>query len=149
MTRRHLRKARASNETPDLMTKRAVQIRAQPLSVLQQVDGPMSAVNEGLDCIKAFCPTIAQQAIYSALTRLTEAGRVHGAESPQSYITCQGYGPRALAVLSMCDARGTVKERSAPSLIENLSRFVGETGFTTERHVIEVHSLCASCGSDT
>ncbi len=54
-----------------------------------------------------------------------------------------------LAVLSVCDECGMMEERAAPRLVETHSDFVEETGFLPERHVIELHGMCASCGSDT
>ena len=80
---------------------------------------------------------------------MTKTGRVHRVESLKAYIACQCDGAHLSAVLSICDECGAVEERTAPGLVENLSGFGEETGFQPQRHVIEVHGVCASCGSYT
>ena len=46
-------------------------------------------------------------------------------------------------------ACGTVEERTAPHLVDNISGRVGETGFLPHRHVIEIHGVCSSCSAET
>lgn len=130
------------------MTKRGEHMRAEILSVLQAADGAMSAYDV-LHQLQASHSKIAPPTVYNALAALTKAGRVHRVESIKAYIACQCDGTHQSAVLSICNECGTVEERTAPRLVENLSGFVEETGFLPQRHVIEVHGLCSSCGSTT
>jgi len=129
------------------MTKRGDQIRAEVLTVLQEADGALSAYDV-LDRLKASHPKIAPPTVYNALATLTKVGRVHRVESLKAYIACRCGTSHASAVLSICGECGTIEERTAPTLVENLSGFVEETGFAPRRHVIEVHGVCASCGTD-
>jgi Fur family zinc uptake transcriptional regulator len=99
--------------------------------------------------LQASYPKIAPPTVYKALSALAKAGCVHRVESLKAYIACQCDGTHQSAVLSICGACGTVEERTAPSLVENLSGFVEESGFQPQRHVIEAHGLCLSCGSTT
>ena len=130
------------------MTKRGEQMRAEILSVLQAADGPMSAYGV-LHRLQTSHPKMAPPTVYNALAALTKSGRVHRVESLKAYIACECGGAHRSAVLSICDECGTVEERTAPDLIKNLSGFVEESGFRAQRHVIEVHGVCASCSSET
>ena len=128
------------------MTKRGEQMRAEILAVLREADGAMSTYDV-LHRLQASHPKIAPPTVYNALAGLTKSGRVHRVESLKAYIACQCDFTHKSTVLSICDECGTVQERSAPRLVENLSGFVEETGFLPQRHVIEVHGLCSSCSS--
>jgi len=130
------------------MTRRGEKTRTEILAVLQAADGPMSAYDV-LHRLQASHPKIAPPTVYNALSALTKTGRVHRVESLKAYIACQCDSTHQSAILSICDECGTVEERAAPGLIENLSGFVEESGFQPQRHVIEVHGVCASCGADT
>ncbi|MEQ3710969.1 MAG: transcriptional repressor [Tateyamaria sp.] len=128
------------------MTKRGEQMRAEILAILRAADGAMSAYDV-LNRLQASHPKIAPPTVYNALAALTKTGCVHRVESLKAYIACQCDATHQSAVLSICDECGTVEERTAPSVIETLSGFVEETGFLPQRHVVEVHGLCSSCGS--
>lgn len=130
------------------MTKRGEQMRAEILSVLRNADGAMSAYDV-LHSLQASHPKIAPPTVYNALAALVKTGCVHRVESLKAYIACQCDDTHQSAVLSICGACGTVEERTAPSLVKNLSVFVEETGFLPQRHIIEVHGLCSSCGPTT
>jgi Fur family zinc uptake transcriptional regulator len=130
------------------MTKRGEQMRAEILAVLQNAHGAMSAYDV-LHRLQMAHPKIAPPTVYNALASLTKAGRVHRVESLKAYIACRCDGTHQAAVLSICDECGTVEERTAPQLVENLSGLIGETGFQPQRHVIEVHGICSSCSTET
>lgn len=144
----HPYKILRSNEAWCSMTKRGEQIRTEILAVLRAADGAMSAYDV-LDRLQASHPKIAPPTVYNGLAALTKTGCVHRVESLKAYIACQCDAAHQSAVLSICDACGTVEERTAPGVIENLSGFVEATGFLPQRHVVEVHGLCSSCGSGT
>lgn len=130
------------------MTKRGDKMRDEILGVLRSAGSAMSAYDV-LRQLRASHPKIAPPTVYNALAVLTNTGRAHRVESLKAYIACQCDGSHQAAVLSICDECGTVEERTAPGLVENLTGFVEETGFLPQRHVIEVHGVCSSCGSGT
>lgn len=129
------------------MTKRGDTMREEILAVLRSASSPMSAYDV-LDKLRATHPKIAPTTVYRALSTLSETGLVYRVESLKAYIACQCSDAHRASVLSICDECGTVEEHAAPRLIENLSGFVEESGFLPQRHVIEVHGICSSCGSD-
>jgi len=123
-------------------------MREEILAVLRSASSPMSAYDV-LDKLRATHPKIAPTTVYRALSTLSETGLVYRVESLKAYIACQCSDAHRASVLSICDECGTVEEHAAPRLIENLAGFVEESGFLPQRHVIEVHGICSSCGSDT
>jgi len=141
-----LLKTPGSNEARCYMTKRGEKIRAEIFSVLQSAHGAMSAYDV-LHRLQASRPKIAPTTVYNGLAALIKSGCVHRVESLKAYIACQADIGHQSSVLSICDECGTIEERAAPRLVENLSGFVEETGFLPQRHVIEVHGLCSSCSS--
>jgi len=129
------------------MTKRGEKMQAEILEVLRSADSAMSAYDV-LRRLQSAHPRIAPPTIYNALAALTKTGRVHRVESLKAYIACRCDGGHTSSVLSICDVCGSVEERTAPALVDDLAGFVEQTGFVPQRHVIEVHGLCASCGAD-
>ncbi len=128
------------------MSKRGEQIQADVLAVLRRHGGPLSAYDV-LRELHAAHPRIAPPTVYNALAALTERGRVHRVESLKAYIACQCGSHQHASILSICDDCGTVAERVAPDLLESISGVLAETGFAPLRHVIEVHGVCAACGT--
>jgi len=130
------------------MSKRGKKTQEEILTVLRSHGSAMSAYDV-LHQLQASRPRIAPPTVYNALAALTKSGRVHRVVSLKAYIACRRSEAHQAAVLSICDECGTVDERVAPSLVENLCGCVEETGFQPQRHVIEIHGLCSSCGSNT
>lgn len=124
-------------------------MQAEVLAVLRRRDGPSSAYDVLRELREAH-PKIAPPTVYNALAALTKTGRAHRIESLKSYIACKRETPaHASSILSICIDCGTVEERVAPGLIEELSDIVAQSGFSPERHVIEVHGVCAACAHET
>jgi Fur family zinc uptake transcriptional regulator len=128
------------------MSRRGEAIRAEVLAVLRRRRRALSAY-EVLGALRESHPKIAPPTIYRALAALTARGRVHRLESMNAFIACQCDRHMQAAILSICDACGTVEESVAPGLLEDLSSVAGRSGFRPARHVIEIHGLCASCGA--
>lgn len=128
------------------MSKRGEKMQAEVLGVLRRRREPLSAYDV-LRELRAVHPKIAPPTIYNALAALTKRGRVHRVESLKAYIACQCDNHQHASILSICDDCGSVEERVAPDFLEKLSGIVGESGFAPQRHVIEVHGVCAACGS--
>ena len=147
MTLCHQQNIPGPDDAWGFMTKRGEKTREEILALLRSAGCAMSAYDV-LHRLQATHPKIAPPTVYNALAELTKSGRVHRVESLKAYIACQCEGTHQAAVLSICDACGTVEERVAPRLVQTLSGFVEETGFVPQRHVIEVHGVCSSCGSE-
>ncbi|MFV0368884.1 MAG: Fur family transcriptional regulator [Hyphomicrobiaceae bacterium] len=126
------------------MSKRGEKMKAEVLRVLRRRRDPLSAYDVLRELSTAY-PSIAPPTIYNALAALTKGGRVHRVESLKAYIACQCDSHQQACILSICDDCGTVEERVAPDLLAELSGVVSESGFLPQRHVIEVHGVCAAC----
>lgn len=128
------------------MSKRGEKMQAEVLAVLRQRGEPLSAYDV-LGEMREANPKIAPPTICRALGALTERGRVHRLESLNAYIACQCGSHQHASILSICDDCGSVEENVAPDLLEELSNVIGKSGFAPIRHVIEVHGVCAACGT--
>lgn len=128
------------------MSKRAASMQADVLRILRRRGGPLSAYNV-LREMRETNPKIVPPTIYRALAALNARGRVHRLESMNAFIACQCDRHVQPPILSICDDCGQVEERIAPDVLESISGVVGKTGFMPQRHVIEVHGVCAACGS--
>ena len=126
------------------MNKGGEAFQAQVLTVLRRRRGPLSAYDI-LGTFREANPKIAPTTIYRALAALTKRGHVHRLESLHAYIACQCDRHRHASVLSICDDCGAVEESVAPTVLKELSRVTGKSGFTSKRHVIEVHGVCGIC----
>lgn len=128
------------------MSKRGEKMQAEVLSVLRRRSGPYSAYDV-LRELRTTYPKIAPPTVYNALAALTQRGQVHRVESLKAYVACQCASHQQASILSICDDCGAVEERIAPDLLDKISGLLGKSGFSPLRHVIEVHGICAACGS--
>lgn len=126
------------------MTKRGAFLRKEVLRVMHAHGGPRSAYDI-LDALRRDDPKMAPTTVYRALAALLVQGQIHRLESLNAYMPCQSAGHADAAILSICDDCGTVAENVAPEVMENLSALLGQTGFSAQRHVIEVHGTCGAC----
>lgn len=128
------------------MRKRGEMIQAEVLAILRRRGEPLSAYDV-LGELREANPRIAPPTVYRALGALTARGDVHRLESLNAYIACQCDRHNHASILSICDDCGSVEERVAPDLLEELAGVIGKTGFSPLRYVIEVHGNCATCGT--
>ncbi|MGF1447034.1 MAG: Fur family transcriptional regulator [Pikeienuella sp.] len=128
------------------MTKRGEKMQAEVLAVLRRSHRPLSAYDI-LAELRAAHPKIAAPTVYNALAALGNGGLVHRVESLKAYIACQCDRHDRASILSICDDCGRVEERIAPALLNELSDIIEESGFAAQRHVIEIHGVCANCSS--
>lgn len=126
------------------MSKRGEKMQAGVLAVLRQRCSALSAYDVLWE-LRTAHPKIAPPTIYNALLALTKRGRVHRVESLKAYIACQCEHHKHASILSICDDCGKVEERVAPDLLKTISDILEESGFAPQRHVIEVHGICAAC----
>ncbi len=127
------------------MGKRGETWKSKVLEILRRRSEPLSAYDILGELSETFAK-VSPPTVYRALTNLKAEGHVHRLESMNAYIACQCAGHQHPAVLSICDDCGAVEEKIAPELLLQISSIVEETGFSAQRHVIEVHGTCGSCG---
>lgn len=128
------------------MREQGRKMQAEVLAVLRRNGGPLSAYDV-LGELREANPKIAPPTIYRALAALTERGSVHRLESLNAFIACKCDQHANASILSICDDCGSVEESIAPDLLEKVSSIAGKSGFQPVRHVIEIHGVCASCGT--
>lgn len=129
------------------MNKRGEAIQAHVLAVLRQEGTALSAYDI-LEKLRKDIPKIAPPTVYRALNALIERGGVHRVESLNAFIACNGDKHDHASIMSICDDCGSVEENAAPSLLKELTGLVSKSGFDAQRHVVEVHGRCSSCGPE-
>lgn len=117
------------------------------LKILLQHEKPMTAY-EILDVLRGANPKAAPPTVYRALTALVADGEAHRLESLNAFVACRHQSHDAPSILSICGDCGGVEENVSKGLLEDLSGIVAKNGFSAQRHVIEVHGLCAECGAE-
>jgi len=99
-----------------------------------------------LDRLQETYPKIAPPTVYRALAALGERGQIHRLESLNAYVACQSEAHHQTSVLSICEDCGVVEETFEPDIFSLLSAALRKSGFSAQRHIIEVNGICASCG---
>ena len=127
------------------MGKRGKQMQTEILSILRDSKNPHSAYTL-LDRLQETYPKIAPPTVYRALATLVERGQIHRLESLNAYVACQSEAHHQTSVLSICDDCGVVEETFEPDIVSRLSAALRKSGFSAQRHIIEVNGICASCG---
>lgn len=128
------------------MTPRGSEIQAAVLGVLRRHRTPLSAYDL-LARLRRSRPKLGAPTVYRALRSLTESGRVQRIESLKAFVACRHGTDPAAAIMSICEECGVVERSVAPDLLDALSGVAGRSGFAATRHVIEIHGLCADCGT--
>lgn len=89
--------------------------------------------------------------VYRALERLTELSLVHRIESMNAFIACahhhdaQDQDHTGAVAFAICDDCGEVSEISVPRAEKTLGALAGDSGFVTERAVVELRGHCETC----
>lgn len=90
--------------------------------------------------------------VYRALERLMEGGHVHRIESMNAFIACahghegdQDHGHSEAVAFAICDDCGDVSEIPVPRAAKTIDAITGDSGFVTERTVVELRGHCAPC----
>jgi Fur family zinc uptake transcriptional regulator len=115
------------------------------LAILRDSKSPHSAYTL-LDRLQETYPKIAPPTVYRALAALVERGQIHRLESLNAYVACQSEAHHQASVLSICEDCGVVAENFEPDIFSRLSAALRKSGFSAQRHIIEVNGICASCG---
>ena len=129
------------------MSTRGEIMQSKVLAVLIREGSALSAYDV-LDQLRHEYPKIAPPTVYRALHALIEKGGVHRVESLNAFVACNSTSHEHALIMSICDDCGSVEENAAPELMDNLAGILGKTGFDAHRHVIEVHGVCSTCGSE-
>lgn len=91
--------------------------------------------------------------VYRALERLIELSLVHRIESMNAFVACaHGHGNgdhdhshTGTVAFAICDDCGAVSEIPVPKAARTLGALAGDTGFVTEKTVVELRGHCAPC----
>ena len=127
------------------MGKRGEEMQTAVLAILRDSKSPHSAYTL-LDRLQETYPKIAPPTVYRALAALGERGQIHRLESLNAYVACQSEAHHQTSVLSICEDCGVVEETFEPDIFSLLSAALRKSGFSAQRHIIEVNGICASCG---
>ena len=127
------------------MGKRGEEMQTAVLAILRDSKSPHSAYTL-LDRLQETYPKIAPPTVYRALAALVERGQIHRLESLNAYVACQSEAHHQASVLSICEDCGIVEETFEPDIFSHLSWALEKTGFSAQRHMIELNGICASCG---
>ena len=127
------------------MGKRGEEMQTAVLAILRDSKSPHSAYTL-LDRLQETYPKIAPPTVYRALATLVERGQIHRLESLNAYVACQSEAHHQASVLSICEDCGIVEETFEPDIVSRLSAALRKSGFSAQRHIIEVNGICASCG---
>ena len=126
------------------MGKRGEKMQAEVLSIMRGAKSSHSAYDL-LDELREKYPKIAPPTVYRALAALIESGQVHRLESLNAYVACQREDHHQPSIFSICNDCGVVEENFEPELFSKLSSALKNSGFSVQRHVVEVNGTCASC----
>lgn len=91
--------------------------------------------------------------VYRALDTLVKSGFVHRLESLNAFVACaephdHSHAHRhGMTAFAICDQCSQVTELSDEAIGEQLGHWVGATGFTAKRAVIEFRGTCAKCAA--
>ena len=127
------------------MGKRGEEMQTAVLAILRDSKSPHSAYTL-LDRLQETYPKIAPPTVYRALATLVERGQIHRLESLNAYVACQSEAHHQASVLSICEDCGIVEQTFEPDIFSRLSAALRKSGFSAQRHIIEVNGICASCG---
>lgn len=132
-------------DTPQLTTNQAV-----VLETLEKYGGAMTAYDI-LDNVREKGIRAPVQ-VYRALERLMETGLVHRIESMNAFIACahahddeRGHAHSDAIAFAICNDCGDVSEIPVPKVAKTIGAITGDSGFVTERTVVELRGHCAPC----
>jgi Fur family zinc uptake transcriptional regulator len=128
------------------MRKQAAVRQSETLGILMSRDGPMTAY-EVIAELQVAEPDIAAPTVYRTLAALTDQGRAHRLESLRAFVPCRCAHADSVPILTICDDCGSVAEHDGGGLPSTLAGLVAASGFTPERHVIELHGRCGTCAA--
>ena len=83
--------------------------------------------------------------IYRALDFLIEQGLIHRVESLNAFIGCNCSWHQHEQLLLICNNCQEVEERSAPEVMQAISREIKQANFIVHSKTIEIHGRCAKC----
>lgn len=132
---------------------RLTPLRRRVMELLIEQARPVKAY-ELLDVIRGERDGAAPPTVYRALDFLLEQGFVHKLESINAFIGCDHVHdsrdddrPHQPPFL-ICDRCATTVELEDASVTDALLDAAGRLGFTAQAQTLEIHGLCARCGSE-
>lgn len=137
------------NQAEQLCQQRGVKLTPQRRTVLEllcSADKPMSAYDL-LDQLRDRLNNPAPPTIYRALDFLLEQGFAHKLESLHAYIGCTHPDHPHASQFLICSSCGSVDEIEDDAITASLQQAEQNSGFHTQRPVIELLGTCADCSN--
>ncbi len=124
------------------------------LTCLEKAAGAMTAYDI-LDRVRAKGIRAPVQ-VYRALERLMELSLVHRIESMNAFVACahghagedREHGHSGTVAFAICDDCGQVSEIEVPKAAKTFGALAGDSGFVTERAVVELRGHCHACSQN-
>jgi Fur family zinc uptake transcriptional regulator len=100
-----------------------------------------------LDRIKPKAGTAKPATVYRVLDFLLAQGLIHKVESLNAFIGCSFSDRRHEQLLLTCVQCHEVEERPGERVMEAIAKELERAAFTLQSKAIEIHGICARCGS--
>jgi len=118
--------------------------RATVLRLICEAERPLSAY-EILDRMPVGKRRPAPPTVYRALDFLLEQGLIHKLESLHAYVGCHHPEHPHAGQFLICTDCGQVDEVCTGPLDDGIARMAEQTGFHTQRPIVELLGRCAHC----
>ena len=137
----------ALNTAAQLCMVRGVQLTPIRHQVLELIWDSHKAVKayDLLDRIRPQQNAAKPATIYRALDFLIEQGLIHRVESLNAFVGCNCSWHKHELLLLICNDCQEVEERSAPEVMQALSREIKQANFNVHSKAIEILGRCAKC----
>jgi Fur family transcriptional regulator, zinc uptake regulator len=137
----------ALSTAAQLCKMRGVQLTPIRHQVLELIWNSHKAVKayDLLDRIRPQQNAAKPATIYRALDFLIEQGLIHRVESLNAFVGCSCSGHQHEQLLLICNNCQEVEERSAPEVMQALSREIKQANFIVYSKTIEIHGICEEC----
>ena len=118
--------------------------RRRVLEILCAAGRPVGAY-EIMDAMRDGPRTVAPPTVYRALDFLLEQGLIHKIESLHAFVGCNHPEHPHSSEFLICVECGEVAELADAAVDRSLASVAQESGFRTQRRVVEVMGTCALC----
>ena len=120
-------------------------LRREVLELVASARAPLSAYAVLDQLSKTQGKAVGPPTAYRALDFLVDHGFALKIASRNAYARCDHLGHHHHGVLLICTNCGSVQEREAPALDDEVRRLTVDAGFSATRRTIEIEGLCGNC----